>query len=280
MDLWSQVYLLDKGERLGRNITTYKRNYFVQDGYMGYNWKLKEGAEEEIKKRISDICFTYEKPSENGSINLKRYIELPPKVKKQYVELEKEFIIELDNNENITAPSAANVSNKLLQICNGAVYDENRKVHFMHDEKIKALKELVEDNSGDNFLVAYSYKHDLTRLQEAFPDARTMSPDGREVDDWNKGKIKMLFLHPKSGGHGLNMQYGGSIVVWFGLPWSLELYQQLNKRLDRPGQTKCVRIVHLIVKKGMCEKVMAALNSKAKTQQQLMEYLQINFKNL
>jgi SNF2 family DNA or RNA helicase len=280
MDLWSQIYLLDQGERLGRTITSYRQRFFDQDGYRGYSYKLKPGAEEEIKELIKDICITMK--SEDylelpDRINITQYIEFPKDISKKYKEFEKEFVLEL-TEKDITSPSTATLTNKLLQICNGAIYDEDKNVHILHDEKIQALKDIIEDNPTENILVAYNYKSDLERLKKAFPKAVTLSKEGTELEEWNKGNISMLLAHPMSAGHGINAQYGGSVIIWFGLTWSLEHYQQFNARLHRQGQTKPVRIIHIVAQNAMDERVLKALNSKAKTQEELMKYLKHEIK--
>ena len=275
MDLWSQMYLIDQGERLGRTITNYRQRFFVPDGYMGYNYKLKPGAKEQIMELIKDVCVTMtaedylELPE---CINVNEFIELPAKAKQQYKELEKEFIISLDDID-IESPSKAALGNKLLQICNGSVYDAEKNVHEIHNEKIERLKEIIEDNPGENFLVAYNYKHDLEKLQKAFPKSVKLET-AKQEDDWNKGKIKILLAHPASAGHGLNLQYGGNVIIWYGLTWNLEYYQQFNKRLHRQGQKNIVRNIHLIAKGCLDEKVLFfALSGKAKTQKDLIDYL-------
>lgn len=279
MDLWSQIFLVDRGERLGRNITTYRRNFFTQPPY-GYGWELDPGADRLIKRLISDVCLTMfasDYLTMPGKLNLTEYIEFDTKTQKQYRELEKEFLMSLEAGVDIEAPSAGVLANKLLQVCNGAIYDENKNYHVIHDAKIKALKDIVEDNPNENFLVAYNFKSDLERLIKAFPEAKVLSKSGEELSHWNEGKIKMLLAHPASAGHGLNAQYGGSIIVWFGLNWSLELYEQFNARLYRQGQKDTVRIIHIVAKGGIDEKVVIALNDKAATQKDLMEYLSKSF---
>lgn len=281
LDLWSQIFLIDSGERLGKNMTMYKSRFFKPTGYMGYQFKPLPGAEDKIKELIKDVCITMK--SEDylelpDKIDLYEYIEMPSNIKDQYEELEKEFILSLDSGIDIEAPSASGLHNKLLQFCNGAMYDTDKKWHEIHNLKIEALKELIEENPGENFLIAYNYKSDLERLKKAFPKMVVLSKSGDELEEWNKGNIRMLACHPASAGHGLNAQYGGSILIWFGLNWSLELYQQLNKRLHRQGQTKPVRIIHLIMKGGMDEKVMLAITSKAQTQDELIEYLKFILK--
>lgn len=277
IDLWSQVYLIDQGERLGRNITSYRTKYFTTD-YSGYNYIPLEGSDKKIKDAIKDVCITIDSNINIPRMDLYEYIEMPPKIKKQYKEFEKEFLLSLKGENDIEASTAAVLSGKLLQMCNGAIYDSDGKTHLIHDLKIKSIKEIIEDNPGENFLVAYNYKSDLQRLQKAFPKAKVLSKSGKEVKEWNDGKIKILFAHPASAGHGLNIQHGGSVIIWFGLNWSLELYQQFNARLHRQGQKNTVRIMHIVMKGGLDQQVLSALKSKAKTQDELIEYLKINLK--
>lgn len=275
IDLWSQVYLMDSGERLGRNITTYRHKYFTQDRY-GFNWNLNKGADDKIQNLISDVCLTMfaeDYLTMPCKLMLTEKIELDAKSQKQYNELEKEFLLTINKETDIEAPSAGALANKLLQICNGAVYDADKNYHVIHDLKIKALKELADDNPNENMLIAYNFKSDLERLQKAFPDAVVLSKSGAEVEQWNKGEIKMLLAHPASAGHGLNLQHGGSVTVWFGLNWSLELYQQFNGRLYRQGQQNTVRIIHIVATGTIDERVVQAINSKAKTQKELMDFL-------
>ena len=276
MDLWSQIYLIDKGERLGKTITNYRQRFFKPSGYMGYVWKPNEDSEDKIKESIKDICMTMESKDYlelPDKINLNEYIIFPDKIKKQYKQLEKEFLLSLEGGDDIEALSSGVLANKLLQLCNGAAYDSEKNWHEIHDLKIQCLKEIIEDNPTENFLIAYNFKSDLSRLQKIFPQAVTLSKSGSELDKWNKGNIKILLAHPASAGHGLNAQYGGSAVIWFGLNWSLELYQQFNARLHRQGQIKPVRIIHIVAKDGIDERVLLALRDKAKTQQDLIEYL-------
>jgi len=278
LDLWPQLYLIDNGVRLGRTITSYRSKFFKQD-YMGYNYTPFDGSDEEIKKLIKDVCITIKAKGYVKRIDLFEYITMPPKILKQYKGFEKQFLLSLENGQDIEALSASALSNKLLQMCNGAVYDINGKAHEIHDLKIKSIKEIVEDNPSENFLVAYNYKSDLERLKKAFPEALVLSRSGEEVAEWNKGNIKMMLTHPASAGHGLNLQHGGSVIIWFGLNWSLELYQQFNARLHRQGQKNTVRIMHIVAKDGLDEKVLEALKSKAKTQDDLINYLKFNLKN-
>ncbi|RTL05687.1 DEAD/DEAH box helicase [Candidatus Dependentiae bacterium] len=281
MDLWSQIFLLDLGKRLGKTITSYRQKYFRSFGYMSYQFKIKQSSIKKIKKLISDICISMKAEDYLDlpeKIFINEYVDLPAKNRKQYKEIKKEFLLKLKKDIYIESPSTSAVMNKLLQICNGSIYDNDRKAHILHKAKIERLKEIMEDNPDENFFVAYNYKTDLKMLKKAFPEAVVLSRDGREIKDWNKGKIKMLLVHPASAGHGLNAQYGGCVAVWYGLNWSLELYQQFNARLHRQGQLKPVRIIHIVVKNSVDEDVLKALESKAKTQDELIDYLRFELK--
>jgi len=286
IDLWPQLYLLDGGQRLGRTITGYKEQYFKpgdRNGHIVYNWKLKEGSEQAIHNKISDICISmmakdYLDLPER--IDNKIYIELPKSAKEKYKELEKELIIELDN-EDITATNAAVLTGKLLQIANGAIYSESKEVVEIHNEKINALLDIIEAANGKPVLVFYSYKHDLSRILKALRDNKLKGQElaGQEdIKKWNNGEIPILLLHPASAGHGLNLQYGGNIVVWFGLPWSLELYQQANARLHRQGQKETVIIHHIIAKNTVDEDVIKALSNKEVNQNVLLEAVKARLK--
>ncbi|CAI3209583.1 DEAD/DEAH box helicase [Clostridium neonatale] len=278
IDLWPQIYLLDGGERLGRTITGYRERYFVPgqtNGYVVYNYNLRPGAEEAIHQKISDICISmmakdYLDMPER--IDNKIMIDLPKKAKDQYKELEKELIINLDN-EDITAANSAVLTGKLLQMCNGAIYSEDKEVVEVHDKKLNALMDIIEAANGKPVLIFYSFKHDLTRIMEILKKNKLKGQELKGQEDikkWNNGEIPILLLHPASAGHGLNLQYGGNIVVWFGLTWSLELYQQANARLHRQGQKETVIIHHIIAKGTVDEDVMAALSNKEINQNALL----------
>lgn len=276
LDLWSQIYLLDGGKRLGKTITAYRDKYFKpgeRSGHIVYNWELKDSeAEKAIYDSISDICI---------SMKSEDYLKLPDAIfneirvtmsdaaQRKYNELVKELILSVDEHD-IVASTAATLSNKLLQMSNGAVYDEDKAAVIIHDEKIKALAEIQELTAGKNIMVMYYYQHDRKRLLKTFTNARELKT-AEDIKAWNAGDIEMLLVHPASAGHGLNLQYGGSIVVWFGLTWSLELYQQANKRLHRSGQKETVIIHHLITKGTVDEDVMAALKAKAAGQDSMMK---------
>ncbi|MFZ3578822.1 DEAD/DEAH box helicase [Virgibacillus sp. DJP39] len=277
IDLWPQIYLLDGGERLGRTVTGYREKYFLPDQrnqMMVYTWKLKQGAEDAIYEKLSDVCVSMkaedylELPDRIDNTIL---VELPKKAKEQYEMLEKELILSIADTD-VLAGSAAVLANKLLQMANGAVYDENKEVKHIHDEKLKALDELIEAAGGKPVLIFYGYQHDkdriLNHLKKAKP--RLLQSDG-DIKDWNSGKVNILLAHPASAGHGLNLQAGGNIIIWFGLNWSLELYQQANARLHRQGQKETVIIHHILAKDTIDERVMKALEDKDTSQAALIE---------
>ena len=278
LDLWPQMYLLDRGERLGKTLTGYRERYFTpgrRNGYTVFNWDPKRGADEAIHKKISDICV---------SMSAKDYLELPERInnvveirmnsKEQalYEEFEKEQILQLEGSD-IVALAAAAVTGKLLQMANGAVYDQDKLAIHLHDRKLEALEDILEFNQ-EPVLVFYNFKHDYDRLMDYFKELHpgTLN-DSKDIKDWNEGKIRLLLCHPASVGHGLNIKAGGHIIVWFGLTWSLELYQQANARLDRQGQTKNVIIHHLVTKGTVDEDVMSALERKYCGQTALLESL-------
>lgn len=275
IDLWAQIYLLDQGERLGKTITGYRDRYFNpgrQNRTVIYAWEPKPEAEETIYKKISDICVSMrsedwlELPERIDNVV---YVQLPPAVKDLYRQLEKDLLLPFASGD-IVADTAAVLSNKLLQMANGAVYDENKVVKELHDVKLQALEGIVEAANGKPVLVFYAYRHDLSRLQAWFKNARTLST-ARDIEDWNTSKIPVLLAHPASAGHGLNLQAGGNIIVWFGLSWSLELYQQANARLHRQGQGKAVIVHHLVAEGTIDEDVMKALRQKYAGQDALLE---------
>ncbi len=275
MDLWSQLYLIDQGERLCRTITNFRGLYFQQAGYMGYAYELREGSADKINEKIVDVCLSMS--SEDylelpDRIDLIERVSMSPAMMKQYKEFEREFFMEVED-KGIAAISAGVLANKLLQFANGCVYDDEGSGQFLHDAKLDVLKEIVEDNPDENLLVAYNYKSDLARIQKAFPKAVTLSRSGDELEAWNRGEVKMLLAHPASAGHGLNAQHGGCVLVWFGLNWSLELYQQMNARLHRQGQERPVRIMHLVTGGTIDERVLLAIEAKAKSQSDLLEFI-------
>ncbi|WP_368271022.1 SNF2-related protein [Enterocloster lavalensis] len=277
MDLWPEVYLLDCGERLGKTITGYRDRYFYpgkRNGYTVFTWEPKEGAEEAIHQKISDICISmkaedYLRLPEQVVNDIR--IRLAPEEIQKYRELEKEKLMELDGQE-ITALSAAAVWGKLLQLANGAVYDDDGGATMLHDKKLDALEEIVEAACGHPVLVFYNFRHDYDRLMARFErlSPRTIQTSG-DIRDWNAGRIRLLLAQPASMGHGLNIQAGGHIIVWFGLNPSLELYQQANARLHRQGQKQAVIIHRLITKGTVDEDVIKKLETKDQRQDSLME---------
>jgi SNF2 family DNA or RNA helicase len=275
MDIWAQMYLLDRGEALGKTITQYRRQYFrpgQTNGYIVYNYVLQPGAEKKIHQAIEPKVASLKAAD---WLKLPKRIDnvvkinLPAKAAALYAKMEKDYILSF-GDEDVTAASAAALSNKLLQMANGAVYDEDKGVINLHDAKIEKLKEIQELNEGQPILVFYAYKHDLEKLKEAFKNARELK-GAKDMEDWNKGKIPMLLAHPASTAYGLNLQSGGNIIVWYGLTWSLELYQQANARLYRQGQEKPVIIHHLVSAGTIDEKVVKALEGKARGQDAMLE---------
>lgn len=274
LDLWAQVYLLDQGERLGTTISGYRDRYFLagaKSGHVVYEWKQKKESEDNIHEKISDICISMK--AEDWLDMPKRIdravpLELKNVAKAQYDQLERDLLLPMAGAD-IVANTAAVLSNKLLQMANGAAYDENRGVREIHNVKLDALEDLIEAANGNPVLVFYAYKHDLSRIKARFPTARTLD-SAEDIAEWNAGEIPILLAHPASAGHGLNLQAGGNIIVWFGLTWSLELYQQANARLHRQGQTQSVIVHHLIAEGTIDEDVMLALENKATGQDALL----------
>ncbi len=283
-DLWSQVYLLDGGDRLGKRYTQFRERYFQPDkrGPAGivYSYEAKPGTEESILQRISDICISM-KAEDYLQLPDITYHEIPVKLDerawKAYLELEREMVLELpEDEEAISAAGAAALSNKLLQLGNGAVYDDDGNYHEVHNCKIEAFLELIESLQGKPALVFYNFRHDRIRLEKALEkmklrvrELKTM----QDEDDWNAGKVDVLLTHPASSAYGLNLQQGGNHVVWFGLTWNYELYTQANKRLHRQGQEQKVIVHHLICSGTRDEDVMEALNRKEDVQNWVMQSL-------
>ena len=286
IDLWPQIYLLDGGTRLGKTITGYKQQYFKpgrQNGYIVFDWKLKEGSEDAIHNRIGDICI---------SMMSKDYLDIPERidniinvnlpedVRATYKKLEKDLVLELGEND-ITAANAAVLTNKLLQMSNGAIYSETKEVVEIHEEKLKILLELIEAANGKPVLIFYSFRHDYDRIISYLKAKKLKAiglKDSEDIKKWNDGEIPILLVHPASAGHGLNLQYGGNIIIWFGLTWSLELYQQANARLHRQGQKQSVVVHHIITKNTVDEDVMRALGNKEMNQNTLLEAVKARIK--
>lgn len=276
MDLWAEIYLLDRGERLGHTLGAFREKYFrpgARNGYVVFKWEPLRGSREKIEAAISDICISM---SADDYLTLPKRIDnlipvkLSPQEMKQYKTMEAEQLLHIDD-EDVVALNAAAVMTKLLQIANGSVYSHEGNVVRLHDAKLEALLEII-DTTDSPVLIFYSYKHDLAAIKAAIPGARTL--DGPEdIAEWNAGRVQVLLAHPASVGYGLNLQEGGHVIVWYGLTWSLELYQQANARLYRQGQDKPVIIHHLIAEGTVDEQVMRALQEKDMSQAALMAAL-------
>ena len=283
IDLWSQIYLLDGGQRLGRTVTGYREKYFdpnQRNATTIFNYKPKPETEEKIRNAISDICISMraedwlEMPERIDSI---QSVKLSEKEQKAYVQFERDSYYEFLSGE-ITAASRAALTNKLLQFSNGAVYDSNGRYIKIHDRKLDALEEIIELSNGKPVLCFYSYRHDLNRIMERFENAVKLK-DSNDITLWNNGEIPLLLAHPAGAGHGLNLQGGGNIIVWFGLTWSLELYQQANARLYRQGQSENSVIIHHLITEGSAdEKVLNSLLNKKDVQDDLLNSLKAKYK--
>ncbi|BFH59437.1 DEAD/DEAH box helicase [Paenibacillus azoreducens] len=280
MDLWAPMYLIDQGERLGKTITGYRDKYFnpgARSGHVVYEWKAKQEAEERVYEAISDIAV---------SMKAEDWLELPeridrtipvslsPKAQEQYRKLEKELLLPF-LDADVVAQTAAVLSNKLLQLASGAVYDEDKGVKLIHDAKLDALEDVIEAANGKPVMVFYNFKHSLSRIQERFPQARILRKGKDGIEDiraWNNDEIPLLLLHPKSAGHGLNLQESSCrMVVWFDQIWSLEEDQQANARVHRQGVRHNIVVIRLVAEGTMDEDVVAALERKAAGQDALME---------
>ena len=281
MDLWAEFRVLDLGQRLGRYITHYRNAYFTPDkrnAEIIFSYKPLPGAEEQIYKRIGDVTI---------SMKSCDYLKLPEcvinevpvymseKEQEVYDRFRDDMVAKIKGKE-IDAVNAAVLSGKLLQMANGAVYDDEKNSLLIHDRKLDALEDLIEGANGKPVLVAYWYQHDAERIKSRF-DVREIKTS-KDITDWNNGDIPVAIVHPASAGHGLNLQTGGSTLIWFGLTWSLELYQQTNARLHRQGQTDTVIIHHIIAKGTIDENVMKALRQKEKTQNALIDAVKANLK--
>lgn len=279
MDLWAQFRILDCGKRLGRYITHYRAAYFLPDKRSAervFTYKPADGAEQMIYDRISDMTISMRSAD---YLTLPECIinEVPVSMSEKERDIYDTFradMVAKVKGEEIDAANAAVLSGKLLQMANGCIYDEDKKSLQIHDRKLEALEELIEGANGKPVLVAYWFQHDLSRIKERFTIREIKS--SQDIADWNSGKIPVAVLHPASAGHGLNLQAGGSTMIWFGLTWSLELYQQCNARLHRQGQTDTVVIHHIITKGTIDEDVMAALQRKEKIQSALIRAVRAN----
>ena len=282
MDLWAEYRLLDMGNRLGRFIGRYREAYFKPDktnGQIVFSYKPVPGAEDIIYDKISDItismkaCDYLKLP---GLVMNRVSVELDDKEKKVYERFRKDLVTQVQDTE-IDAANAAVLSGKLMQMSSGAIYDEEKNVLPIHDKKLDALEDLLEAANGKPVLIAYWFKHDLQRIQKRVPGAREIKT-GKDIEDWNAGRVPVALIHPASAGHGLNLQSGGSTLVWFSLTWSLELYQQTNARLYRQGQKETVVIHHIVAKDTIDENVVAALEKKDQTQTALINAVKAQLK--
>ena len=278
IDLWPQIYLLDRGERLGKTVGAYRARYFTPDranGHIVYSYRLLSGADEAIQARIADVCMSLRKEdylSLPGQLYETVEITPPPALLKQYRQFERDRIMEaMDGDGEIVALNAAALTGKLLQFANGAIYDDNGNSHLIHNLKLDALEDLIEAANGEPVLVFYAFKHDRDRIMRRVSCRELVTSE--DIDAWNRKEIPVAIAHPASVGHGLNLQEGGHIIIWFGLTWSLELYQQANERLNRPGQTHVCRIYHLVLKGTHDERVLAALERKDTSQRALIDAL-------
>lgn len=280
MDLWAEIFCLDQGDRLGKTIGRYRQAYFKpgrSNGYIVYEYVPYPGAQDAITRKISDITVSMKAEDYltlPERIDNEIRIQLPEKAKKEYKKLESDHVLELfENEQTITAASAAAVMGKLLQMSGGAVYNDDGGWAEFHDEKIRALADII-DTAQEPVLVFYGYRHERQRLLQKFEKLKPREITGPDdISDWNDGKIRLMIAHPASVGYGLNLQESGHIVVWYSLPWSLELYQQANARLYRQGQTKPVIINHLIAVGTVDEDVVRSLNEKDTSQTALMDAL-------
>lgn len=279
IDLWSQLYLLDLGERLGKTITDYRRRFFFPatgSGHIVYTYGLKKGADTQIQDTIKDICFSMSKVD---YLNMPKLItntaiaKLDAKIMSVYKRFKKDCVLSLAA-EDITAVNAAVLIGKLQQYANGACYRDDKTVEIIHSSKLDVLKELFEEANGSPVLCFYTYKHGRDRILDVIPEARELK-DSDDILDWNAGAIPLLLAHPASAGHGLNLQDGGHTIVWFSLPWSLELYQQAVARVYRQGQEHPVSVHHIIAEGTVDEDIMSALRSKNKVQEAVLDALKI-----
>lgn len=279
-DLWPEVYLLDQGERLGKTLGAFRARWLVPEkmnGHIVYSYRPKEGAEAEVYDRLSDICMSIRKEDVlnlPGQIYEDIELTAPPALLRQYKQFERDKVLEcLDADGEIVAGSAAALTNKLLQFANGAIYDTDGGVHELHSIKLDALEELLEEAGGDPVLVLYAYKHDRDRIRKRISCRELDTPE--DMDAWNRGEIPVALAHPASIAHGLNLQAGGHIIVWYGLTWSLELYQQANERLNRPGQKNVCRVYHMILQGTHDARVLQSLKNKDEGQAAAIEALRL-----
>ncbi len=270
MDLWNQIYMLDKGERFYDTITQYRMRYFHNPEW---KWIPVKGAEEVIYEKLQGLVISMKNEDYlhlPERIDVEVPVDFGPDLQARYDKFERECVMAMGEDTEITAFNSGALSTKLLQFANGAIYDEKKQSHIIHDKKIEALQEIIDSAGGKPVLIFYSYKHDLQRICKAFKGAQTFDSDS-EIQKWNRGEIPIAVCHPASAGHGLNLQECANIIVWFGLTWSLELYMQANARLHRQGQKQKVYIYHIISRSTMDQDVKKAILKKKGGQDALME---------
>lgn len=285
LDLWAQIYLLDKGERLGRTFKAYTEEFFhiiEKENFKIY--ELKKGSKEIIYERIADICLTLDAKDYleiKEPIHILRKIKLPPKLRAMYQELEKEMVLEINNKEHIEANFAADLTNKLLQFCNGAPYLEDKSYEVLHDLKLELLDEVIESMNGRPLMVGYHFRSDYERILKRYPEAVHFESGKGIREKWNRGEIPLLVLHPASAGHGLDFQHGGNTLFWFGLNHSLELFQQLNERIGpvrqkQSGYDRPSIYYHAVIEDSTDEMVYERLQGHNETQQSLLQALRVD----
>ena len=279
-DLWPEIYLLDQGDRLGRTLGAFRARYLVPEkmnGHIVYSYRPREGAEAEVYDRLADVCMSIKKDDVlqlPGQIYEDVELVAPPALMKQYKQFERDKVLEcLDADGEVVAGTEAALLGKLSQYTGGAVYDLDGQVHHLHDIKLDALEELIEEAGGDPVLVLYGYKHEAERIRQRI-NCRALNTS-EDLDAWNRGEIPVALMHPASCAHGLNMQQGGHITIWYTPTWSCELYAQANERMNRPGQQHVCRIYHLVLKGTVDEKIMQALQKKEKGQAAAIEALRL-----
>ena len=274
MDLWSQLFLIDR-DVLGRTVTGYRQRFFTPD-FWGHSWTIKPGADKQIHTLIKPVVLSMQSKDYielPDRIDIVERVTLPEKIMAQYKDFESNLFMEWGDNE-IEAVSAAVLANKMLQFSNGAIYvNEDREWTELHTEKLAVLSEIIDENPSENILVAYNFRHDLQRILKKFPKAVVLDKTPGVIERWNKGKIKLMLAHPASCGHGLNIQFGGSMIVWFGMTWNLENYLQMCARLHRQGQNKPVRVIHLVAGGTIDERVLGVLRRKDAVQNDLLKAL-------
>ncbi len=283
LDLWPQAFLLDGGQALGTAITRYREQYFDPDKRNAmtiFSWKLKPGAEKVIYEKLDGLCISMKSADYlelPDRLDIRHELRLPKAVQAQYRQLERDMLLPLKGGD-IDAGSAAILANKLLQLCGGSVYDENGEAREIHTAKLDKLEQLLEEANGQPVLVFYGFRHERDRILARFPQVVDVKTPGA-VERWNAGEVPVMLAHPASAGHGLNLQFGGHIAIWFTVPWSLELYQQANKRLHRLGQAETVLVHHLMIEGGVDSRIVASvLAEKDKTQSALIDALRAMIK--